>query len=64
MTFQQMKCDPEEMARRIGVCERLNILWYKRQAADEQKVKRIDRRINEIRRQEAPWMKDVAFFLY
>ena len=64
MTFKQMGVDPEETARRVSVCERLNILWNKRQTAEPQKVKRIDRRIAELCRVERPWMKDAAFFLY
>ena len=64
MTFKQMGVDPEETARRQSVCERLNILWHKRQTAEPQKVKRIDRSIALILRAERPWMKDAAYFLY
>ena len=64
MTFKQMGVDPEETARRQSVCERLNILWHKRQTAEPQKVKRIDRSNALILRQERPWMKDAVYFLY
>ena len=64
MTFKQMGCDPEETARRVSVCERLNILCEKRRNADQHDAKRIDRKIAVILRNERPWMKDVAFFAY
>ena len=65
MTFKDMKCDPVETARRQEVCARLNVLWFKRERTeDSKKRKSIDRRINLIKRQEAPWMKEAAFFLY
>ena len=65
VTFNSMGCDPAETARRQGVCVRLNILWHKRQNTDDtKKVKRIDREIDRIRRTEAAWMKEAAYFLY
>ena len=64
MTFKQMHVDPEETARRISVCERLNILCNKRRTAEPDKAKRIDRSIAEILRQERPWMKDIVYFAY
>ena len=65
MTFKAMGCDPEETARRQAVCVRLNTLWTKRtRTDDEHKRKQIDRRIAVILRQERPWMKEAAYFLY
>ena len=65
MTFKAMGCDPAETERRIAVCTRLNVLAHKREHTDDvTKRKSIDRRIAVILRQERPWMKDVAFFLY
>lgn len=65
MTWQSMACTPQERARRIAVCNRLNVLAHKKaQTDDKAKAKRIDRSIAVILRQERPWMKDIAFFLY
>lgn len=65
MTWQEMACTPQERARRIAVCNRLNVLAHKKaQTDDKAKAKRIDRSIAVILRQERPWMKDIAFFLY
>jgi hypothetical protein len=65
MTFKQMGCDPAETERRIAVCSRLNVLAHKKaQTDDKAKAKSIDRRIAVILRQERPWMKDIAYFLY
>lgn len=65
MTFKAMGCSPEETDRRIAVCSRLNVLAHKRaQTDDKTKAKQIDRRIAVILRQERPWLKDAAYFLY
>lgn len=65
MTFKQMGCDPQETERRMAVCARLNVLAHKKaHTEDKAKAKRIDRSIAVILRQERPWMKDVAYFLY
>lgn len=65
MLYKDMKCSPEEIQRRQEVCDRMNILYYRKQATDnEAKKKRIDRELVRIRRAEAPWMKEAAFFLY
>ena len=65
MTWAQMKVSPAETARRQAVCTRLNVLWNKRNSTeDKAKRKRIDREIDRIRRAEAPWMKEAAYFLY
>lgn len=65
MTFKQMGCDPQETERRMAVCARLNVLAHKKaHTEDKAKAKRIDRNIAVILRQERPWMKDVAYFLY
>lgn len=65
MTFKQMGCDPKETERRMAVCTRLNVLCHKRDTTeDKAKARRIDRSIATILRQERPWMKDIAFFLY
>jgi hypothetical protein len=60
-----MGCDPKETERRIAVCSRLNVLAHKRARTDDKaKAKRIDRSIAVILRQERPWLKDVAYYLY
>ena len=65
MTFKQMGCTPAETDRRIAVCNRLNVLAHKKaQTEDKAKAKRIDRNIAVILRQERPWLKDIAYFLY
>ena len=65
MTFKQMNCDPAETARRQAVCVRLNVLWSKREHTDDVgKRRRIDRNIDQIKRQEAAWLKEAAYFLY
>ena len=65
MTYKEMKCTADERIRRQEVCARINILYTRKQGTDDQaKRKRIDREIKRISRAEAPWMKEVAFFLY
>lgn len=65
MTFKAMDCTQEERERRIAVCARLNTLAHKMaRTEDTTKAKRIDRHIATILRQERPWLKDVAYFLY
>ena len=65
MTYKEMNCTEEERARRQEVCARINILYTRKQGTDDQaKRKRIDKAIKKISRTEAPWMKEVAFFLY
>ena len=65
MTWAAMKVDPAETARRQEVCTRLNILDSKRNRAEDEKTrKRITRKMDVIRRQEAPWLKDIAYWLY
>ena len=65
MTFKEMGCTPDETERRIAVCTRLNVLAHKKaRTADKAKAKRIDRSIAVILRQERPWMKEIAYFLY
>lgn len=55
----------EEQNRRMEAVNRMNILWNKKQVCeDSEKVKRIEKRIKEIARQEQSWLKNVAFFLY
>ena len=55
----------QEQERRMGVVERMNILWVKAQKCDDEaKVKRINKQIKQMARQEQRWMKNVAFFLY
>lgn len=65
MTFKAMGCDPQETERRIAVCSRLNVLAHKMaHTEDKAKAKRIERNIAVILRQERPWLKDIAYFLY
>ena len=65
MTFNAMGCTPEETERRIAVCSRLNVLAHKKAHTDDgATAKRIDRSIAVILRQERPWLKDIAYFLY
>jgi hypothetical protein len=60
-----MGCNPQETARRIEVCNRLNVLAHKKaHTEDNAQAKRIDRKIATILRQERPWMKEYAYFLY
>ena len=49
----------------MAVCARLNVLCHKRDTTeDKAKARRIDRSIATILRQERPWMKEIAYFLY
>ena len=65
MTFKAMDCSQQERERRIAVCTRLNVLAHKKAHTDDKaKAKRIERNIAVIVRQERPWMKDIAYFLY
>ena len=55
----------EEANRRMEAVNRMNILYNKKQACeDSEKVKRIEKKIKQIAREEQFWMKNVAFFLY
>ena len=65
MTFAAMGCGAAETARRQAVCARLNVLCHKRDTTeDKAKAKRIDRSIKVLLRQERPWMRDAAYWLY
>lgn len=65
MTWAQLNVSPEETLRRQEACSRLNVLWHKRERTEDRNaIKRIDRKIEVIRRQEAPWLKDIAYWLY
>ena len=64
MTWAQMKCDPEETARRQAVAVRINKLFDKRRDADPATVKRIDREMRAIKAEESHWLKNAAYFLY
>ena len=65
MTWAQMGCTPAETTRRMEACERMNKLWRKRNSTDDKaKQKRLEREIDRIRRAEAPWLKNIAFWLY
>lgn len=65
MTYKEMKCTPAERSRRIEVCNRLNVLWNKRQRTDDKaKRKRIDRNISRIRATESGWLREAAYFMY
>lgn len=55
----------EEQERRMDAVNRMNILYNKKQVCeDKEQVKRIEKKIRQILRQEQPWLKNVAFFLY
>lgn len=55
----------QEQKRRMDAVNRMNILYNKKQVCeDSAKVKRIEKQIRMIARQEQSWMKNVAFFLY
>ena len=55
----------EEQERRMNTVERMNILWNKKQVCeDKEQIKRLEKKIRLIARQEQFWMKNVAFFLY
>lgn len=67
MTYAQiMKGVPApEMKRRMEVIMRMNILWDRKQKCDdESKRKALQKKIDQLRRQETSWLKDIAFFLY
>ena len=67
MTYAQMGkgVSATEMERRMEVIIRMNKLWDKRNACGNQaEQKRIDKRIDSIRRAETGWLKEVAWFLY
>lgn len=65
MTWHEMGCTPEETERRIAVCTRLNTLAHKKAHTDDKaKAKRIERTMAVILRQERPWMKEAAYWLY
>ena len=65
MTLAAMKCAPAELTRRQDACVRMNKLWSKRNSTDDTATqKRLDREIDRMRRQEAPWLKDIAYWLY
>lgn len=67
MTYAQMGkgISATEMERRMEVVVRMNKLWDKRNACeDKAEQKRIDKRIDSIRRAETSWMKEAAWFLY
>jgi hypothetical protein len=55
----------EEQNRRMEAVEKMNKLWNKKQVCeDKTEIKRIEKKISQIARQEQFWMKNVAFFLY
>ena len=55
----------EEQERRMEAVNRMNILWNKKQVCeDKEQVKRIEKKIRLIARNEQSWLKNVAFFLY
>ena len=65
MTWAQMKVDPAELSRRQAVAVRINRIWDKRNAAPDDKTRRrFDRQIGVIRKPEAGWLKEAAYFLY
>lgn len=64
MTWAQMKCDPAEMSRRQDVVARLNKLWDKRQDADPETMRKVDKAIKAIKRDESDWLKNAAYFMY
>lgn len=59
-----MKCDPAELTRRQAVAVRINKLFDKRQAADTDTAKRIDREFRAIKAAESHWLKEAAYFIY
>ena len=67
MTYAQIMKDVDkaEIERRMTVIIRMNILWDRRNACeDATKRKALDKKINQLRRQETGWLKDAAYFLY
>ena len=65
MTWAAMGCKPAETERRQAVCVRMNKLWDKRNHTDDKATrKRLDRELDRMRRAEAPWLKDIAYWLY
>lgn len=65
MTWAQMKVDKAETERRQGIAVKMNLIWDKmNRAPDEKTRRRYSRQLAAIRKQEAAWMKDAAYFLY
>ena len=65
MTWAQMKVDKAETERRQGIVVKMNLIWDKmNRAPDEKTRRRYSRQHAAIRKQEAAWMKDAAYFLY
>ena len=66
MTFKQAfkGADPVEVTRRHAVCVKPNKLWDKAQDGDEETLRKVDREIRRIKRDESHWLKDAAYFLY
>ena len=65
MTWAQMKVDPAELSRRQAVAGKINRIWAKRNAAPDEKTRRrFDRQIGVIRKQEAGWLKEAAWFMF
>lgn len=55
----------EEQNRRMEAVNKMNVLYNKKQVCeDKEQIKRLDKKIRLIARQEQSWMKNVAFFLY
>lgn len=65
MTYAQAfkGADPEEVTRRHAVCVKLNKLWDAMQENPENRMAYY-RKISAIKREEAGWLKEAAFFLY
>ena len=65
MTYKDMKCSARETARRQDVVIRLNLLYDRRSGCeDRDKIRRLDKEINQIRADESRWLKQAAYFLY
>lgn len=67
MTYSQVMKDvpASEQRRRMEVIMRMNILWDRMNACDDEaKRKALGKKINKLRRQETSWLKDAAYFLY
>ena len=65
MTWAQMKVDKAETERRQGIAVKMNLIWDKmNRAPDEKTRRRYVRQLAAIRKQEAAWMKEAAYFLY
>lgn len=65
MTWAAMKVDRVETERRQKVAVKMNLIWDKmNRVPDEKTRRRYVRQLAAIRKQEASWLKEAAWFLF